>query len=167
MAKTYTLDTESLLKPLPPQKQTDRKAWSIPLNTIWVPYFTAIKVAGKLDMADETLGAPLRLSTEKDGTPRFNVKGLPILKVAKELSDGIRMVRENFITTLVRDITRVQKGDPDAYKAQVARAHDAGEPVLQADADRVMRYLADVKAAQDAAQAATQVPVAEALPIAA
>ena len=167
MAKTYTLETESLLKPLPPQKQTDRRAWSIPLNLVWVPYFTAMKVAGKVEMADETLGAPLRLSTEKDGTPRFNTKGLPILKVAKQLADGVNMVRANIITKLTTDTATVQRADPAAYKAQLQRSHDAGEPVLQADAARVLAYLETVKAAQDAALAATQVPVAELLPVAA
>ena len=97
------------------------------------------------------------------GRARFNTKGLPILKVAKELNDGVRMVRENVVSILINDTVGVQRANPDAYKAQVAKAHDAGEPLLQADADAVMRYLDTVKAAQ----AATQVPVAEPLPVAA
>lgn len=161
--KAYTLDTESLLRPLPPQKSADRRAWSIPLNTVWVPYFTAMKVAGKVDIADETLGAPIRLAREKDGTPRFSEKGTPMTKVAKELSDCVRLVRENFVAILARDAARVQKGDPEGYKAQLQRSQKAGTPVLQADADAVMRYLAAVKAAQDAAQA----PAPEAVPAAA
>ncbi|GEM_PF-6216889 len=163
----YTLNTASLLKPLPPQKAADRRAWSIPLNTVWVPYFTAMKVAGAVAIADETLGAPIRLAKEKDGSPRFNSKGAPVVKVAKELSDCVKLVRENFVTILLQDTAHVQKASPAAFKAQLQKSHDAGAPVLQADADAVTRYLNEVKAAQDAALAAAQAPAAEALPVAA
>ena len=154
MPKSYTLAIESLVKPLPPQQQADRRAWSIPLSAVWVPFFTALKVEAKVDIADETLGAPLRLATNKDGTPRFNSKGFPMTTVAKELATQVRVVRENFVATLVVYASGVRREKPADYKAQVEHSRDAGEAVLNADADKVLRYLENQKAVQAAVEAA-------------
>ncbi len=60
----------ALLQPLK-NTQGDRRVWSIPLNGVWIPFFTATNVAGETAIPAEALGAPVRLQREQDGTPKF------------------------------------------------------------------------------------------------
>ena len=79
----------------------------------------------------EALGAPLRLSKDKDGSIRFNKAGRPVLKVAAELSEHIRMVRENFVSGLVGYAGQVMKAKPEEYKAMAEACHKAGAPIIE------------------------------------
>ena len=72
----------ALLKPMP-CKGTDRRAWSIPLQGVWIPFFTATNTAGETAIAAEALGAPLRLQRNPDGTPKFGNTGRPVIRVVK------------------------------------------------------------------------------------
>ena len=85
----------ALLKPAP-GRGSDRRVWSIELQGVWIPFFTATNTAGETAIPHEALGAPLRLQREQDGTPRFTKSGRPVIRVVKELSDQIRIVRDNF-----------------------------------------------------------------------
>ena len=120
--------------------------WSIPLQGVWIPFFTATNTAGETAIDAETLGAPLRLQREKDGTPRFSKTGRPVIRVVKELSDQIRIVRENFAFGLLSYADTVQKARPKEYKAQVDASRKAGEPITQKDAVDLAEYLASMKA---------------------
>lgn len=143
-----TIDITSLHKPLA-EKTSDRKVWSIGLGLVWLPYFTATNATGVTSIPHDALGAPLRLAREKDGTPRFSQSGRPVLRVNKELSDQIKMIRENFAYGLMVYADQVQKAMPDAYKAQVAAAQKAGAPIVQKDGNDLRAYveaLADAQA---------------------
>ncbi|MDD4986305.1 MAG: hypothetical protein PHQ43_11060, partial [Dehalococcoidales bacterium] len=50
------------------ESKSDRRAWSIPLLGVWVPFFTATNAAGESAIPSEVLGAPIRLQRNKDGT---------------------------------------------------------------------------------------------------
>jgi hypothetical protein len=45
-------------------KPTGRKVWSIDLETVWLPFFTATNTVKKTTIPAEALGAPLRLAYE-------------------------------------------------------------------------------------------------------
>jgi len=68
------------------KKPAGRKAWSIDLETVWLPFFTATNTVGDTHISPDALGAPLRLAYDADGSVKFSKTGRPITKVAKELA---------------------------------------------------------------------------------
>ncbi len=133
----------ALLQPIP-GRSSDRRVWSIPLAGVWQPFFTATNAAGETAVPADALGHPLRLALEKDGTPKFSSTGRPVFRVAKELAEQVRIVKDNFVAGLMAYTDTVSKGMAAQYKAQVEAAMKAGEPLAQKDADT----LADAIAAQ-------------------
>lgn len=142
----------ALLQPAP-GRAADRRVWSIPLGGVWVPFFTATNSCGETAIAPEVLGAPLRLAKDADGTPKFGKSGRPILRVVKELSDQVRIVRDNFTAGLLAYVDTVRKGNPEAYKSQVEMARKAGEPLMEKDAADLDAYIADHSGQGDGATA--------------
>ena len=124
------------------KKTASRKVWSIDLEYVWLPFFTATNVQGDTSIPQEAIGAPLRLAKAKDGSVKFSQSGRPVLKVAGELSSQIRLVRENFTASLVNYAGEVQKDKPDEYAAEVEACHKAGEPIGQAIQTDVMTAMA-------------------------
>lgn len=120
----------------------DRRVWSIPIAGVWQPFFTATNTAGETAIAPEVLGAPLRLMKDKDGTPKFSSTGRPVIRVVKELSDQIRMVRENFVNGLLGYADMVRKSMADQFKAQIEASRKAGEPIIAQDAQVLQDYIA-------------------------
>ncbi|MEE9201617.1 MAG: hypothetical protein V3U31_00290 [Dehalococcoidia bacterium] len=131
----------ALLQPIP-GRSSDRRVWSIPLAGVWQPFFTATNAAGETAVPADALGHPLRLALEKDGTPKFSTSGRPTFRVAKELADQVRIVRDNFVAGLMAYTDTVSKGMAAQYKAQVEAALKAGEPLAQKDADNLADYIA-------------------------
>lgn len=150
----------ALLQPIP-GRGTDRRVWSIPLMGVWVPFFTATNATGETAMPAEVLGAPLRLARDKDGSIRFSPSGRPVLKVERELSEQIRMVRDNFTAGLLAYADTIRKGMPNEYKAVVEASARAGEPIMARD----MADLADLAPAPTPeAQAQKPAPERELVP---
>ena len=100
---------KNLLKPTA-NKTTSRKVWSIDLETVWLPFFTATNAMGDTAIPHDALGAPMRLAYNQDGSVKFSKTGKPVVKVAKDISDNVRLVRDNFI---LRDDG--QNGDADEH----------------------------------------------------
>ena len=71
------------------RKPAGRRVWSIDLETVWLPFFTATNTMGDTAIPHEALGAPLRLAYNADGTVKFSQTGRPVIKVAKEIADMI------------------------------------------------------------------------------
>src|SRR3989304_3987779 len=95
------LTVEQLLRPAA-AKQTDRRAWGIPVNGVWVPFFMATNATGTTSISPEALGYPTRLAKDSDGQIRISKStNQPIVKVVKELSDSVRLIRENFTAGLL------------------------------------------------------------------
>ena len=115
------------------KKPAGRKVWSIDLETVWLPFFMATNTVGDTHLPPDALGAPLRLAYNPDGSVRFSKSGRPITKVAKDLADTVRMVRENFSAGLQSYAQQVITENPDGYKAQVEVAREAGEPIIAND----------------------------------
>ncbi len=146
------MNTPSYIKSLlvPTAKQpSGRKVWSIDLQQVWLPFFTATNTMGDTAIPSEAIGCPLRLGYEKTGAVRFSQAGRPVIKVAKELGDSIRLVRDNFTANLLNYAGSVIRDNGDAYKAQVQLAVKAGEPIYQHDRvqlDNALKVKAEAEA---------------------
>jgi hypothetical protein len=122
----------SLLKPQ--VKSQGRKVWSVDLETVWLPFFTATNTVKATAIPHEALGAPLRLAYNPDKTVKFNERsGKPVIRVAKELADSVRLVRENFIANLQHYAGSVRKDNPEGYTNEVRLNTEAGRPIVMAD----------------------------------
>jgi hypothetical protein len=115
------------------RKPSGRKVWSIDLETVWLPFFTATNAMGESNIPHDAIGAPLRLALATDGSVKFSKSGRPVTKVVKDLADTVRMMRENFATELQRYAGTVLKDNPEEYKAQLELARQAGEPIIAKD----------------------------------
>jgi hypothetical protein len=123
---------KSLLTPTT-KKPQGRKVWSVDLQTVWLPFFTATNTMGDTAIPSDALGCPLRLGYDKAGAVRFTQAGRPVIRVAKELSDNVRLVRDNFTANLVSYAGEVMRDNADGYKVQVGLAQKAGEPIYNHD----------------------------------
>ncbi|MDP2729607.1 MAG: hypothetical protein Q8O55_03910 [Dehalococcoidales bacterium] len=139
---------KSLLTPTTKAPQ-GRKVWSVDLENVWLPFFTATNANGDTAIPVDALGAPLRLAYDKAGQPRFSTAGRPVIRVAKDLSDNIKMVRDNFTANLIGYAGRTAQENPEALKAQIELSRKAGAPILNHDnamAQAAMRTMAEAEA---------------------
>lgn len=151
-----------MLKPVATKPQ-GRKVWSIDLETVWIPFFTASNTVGDTNISHEALGAPLLLAKDKDGTIRFNDAGRPVLRVNKELSKAVGDVRQNIIAELMNYPQIVYKAKPEEYKAQLEANHKAGQPIIdkmtsEITAAQVAQATAEASAVPTGQQTPTEVP---------
>lgn len=124
------------------RRPAGRKVWSIDLELVWLPFFSATNIMGDTAIPHDALGAPLRLAYNADGSVKFSKTGRPVTKVAKDLSDNIRMVRDNFTAGLVSFANGVINKKADDYKALVELAKQAGEPIVAKDKANLEQALA-------------------------
>lgn len=129
-----------------------RKVWSIDLQAVWLPFFTATNAMGDTAIPAGAIGCPLRLGYDKAGAVRFTPAGRPVVKVAKDLADSVRMVKDNFTANLLSYAGNVIKEHGNEYKAVVQAATIAGESLYQIDRANLESAIA-VKAAAEAAAA--------------
>lgn len=133
----------------PSQKSApSRRVWSIDLETVWVPFFTATNVMGDTAIPSEDLGAPLRLAKARDGSVRFSQSGRPSLRVAPNLNEHIRVVRENFVAGLLSYAGQVMEEKQQEYAAQVHVAQQAATPINEAAQADIEEALARMAAAE-------------------
>ena len=165
MVKKSPVETPTYIKSLlqPTTKSASRKVWSVDLEFTWLPFFTATNVQGDTAIPKDVLGAPLRLSKAKDGTVKFSQSGRPVLRVAPELSEQIKFVRENFTASLLNYVGQVQKAKPDEYKAEVQACYEAGKPIAEKmahDVEEAMLMAQAVAATPEEPEATTPEPAA-------
>jgi hypothetical protein len=118
---------KALLKPNG-TKPAGRRVWSIDLESVWFPFFTATNTTGDTALSAEALGAPLRLAYDPDGTPKFSKSGRPVVRVVKEVADSVRLIRENFVAGLSAYTHGIVTESPEGYKAQVLSDSGSGPP---------------------------------------
>ncbi len=145
---------KSLLTPTAKQAQ-GRKAWSIDLQQVWIPFFTATNAMGDTAIPHDAIGAPLRLGYDKAGQVRFSQSGRPVVRIVKEVADSVRLVRDNFTANLINYAGQVAKDNTDAYSAQIALAVKAGEVITNHDKNQLSRAL-QLKAQTEAENAKTE-----------
>jgi hypothetical protein len=96
----------------------------------------------------------MRLAYDKTGAVRFSQAGRPVVRVAKELSDNVRLVRDNFTANLISYAGDVMTEHETEYRQQVETARKAGEPIAQHDRLELSKAL-EAKAEAEA-QAVTE-----------
>jgi hypothetical protein len=139
------------------KKPQGRKVWSIDLETVWIPFFTATNTVGDTAIPSDALGAPMRLGYDKSGSVRFSQSGRPVIRVAKELSDNVRLVRDNFTANLINFAGEVMRDNPDEYKTQLEQSNRAGLPIAQHDSKALSEAL-EMRALEAAAEKAESQP---------
>ena len=122
----------SLFKPTA-KRQSARKVWSIDLETVWLPFFTASNTMGVTHIPNEAIGCPLRLGYNGDGSVKFSKAGRPIIRVATEISQSVTLVRENFVAGLQSYTQTVRTESEEAYNATVKACIEAGKPISDND----------------------------------
>jgi hypothetical protein len=153
---------KSLLSPTT-KKPQGRKVWSVDLESVWLPFFTATNAMGDTAIPSDAIGCPLRLGYDKTGAVKFSQNGRPVVQVAKELSNAVKLVRDNFTANLINYAGDVMNNCPDEYKAVVAMAEKAGSPIYQHDReelDKAIRAKAEAETEQ-----LIQQPEREAVPV--
>ncbi|KKM15782.1 hypothetical protein LCGC14_1692560 [marine sediment metagenome] len=131
---------KSLLAPNP-KAQQGRRVWSIDLETVWLPFFTATNTTGDTAIPPDALGCPIRLAYDKDGSVKFSNAGRPVTRVAKPLADSVTLVRQNFVANLQRYAGQVAQQMKEEYGQQIKLAHSAGQPLIQHDKTELDRAI--------------------------
>jgi len=118
-----------------------------------VPALTAGNACGDSAIPHDALGAPLRLGYDKTGAVRFSQTGRPIIRVAKEITGAVALMRENVTASLLNYTHGVLKEYPEQYKAQVEANHKAGLPIKRLDNNNLAIALKAQAEAEAKAQA--------------
>ncbi|GAI21137.1 unnamed protein product [marine sediment metagenome] len=135
-----------------------RRVWSIDLETVWLPFFTATNTMGDTAIPADALGSPIRLAYDKDGSVRFSKTGRPVSRVAKPISDSVTLIRQNFVANLQQYAEQVATERAEDYAKQIKQAGIAGKPIIahdRAELDKAVQLQLEeaIREAQAEAQA--------------
>jgi len=156
---------KSLLMPTT-KSPMGRRVWSIDLETVWLPFFTATNAMGDTAIPYDALGCPIRLAYDKDGSVRFGKTGRPVSRVAKPLSDSVTLIRQNFVANLQQYAEQVATERQEEYATQVELAQKAGQPIIahdRAELDKAIQLQIEeaMRQAQEEAQEEAVTPEPE------
>jgi hypothetical protein len=147
----------SLLRPSV-KRTGGRKVWGLDLETTLVPFFTAEAVEGHAYIPPEVLGCPLRLQRNDDGEVKFSKTGKPVIRVAQEMGNMVRLMRENLEANLQAHAIEVKTAKPEEYTKAVKLNQTLGKPIAESD---YLDLAAAIEARNTAAVAAAANTVAE------
>jgi len=152
------------------KKPTGRRVWSLDLESIWLPFFTATNLQGDTAIPLDALGAPLRLAYAQDGSVKFSKSGRPVVRVAKPIADSVKLVRDNFAANLVAYAEGVAQDNPEGFEALQKSAHEAGEPIATQDRANMSKAVAEameksMAEARAEARKAPKTPKQEKVPV--
>jgi hypothetical protein len=131
---------KTLLMPSTKQ-QMGRRVWSIDLESVWLPFFTATNTMKDTAIPADALGCPIRLAYAKDGSVKFGRNGRPTTRVAKPISQNVSLVRENFVATLKDYAEQVASDHQEDYALQIQLAQEAGKPIAEHDQEEVSKAI--------------------------
>ncbi len=112
---------------------TDRRVWSIALESVWLPFLTATNAMGDTAIPLDALGCPIRLVYDKDGSVKFSKSGRPVSKVAKPISESVTLIRQNFVANLQQYAEQVATDRQEDYAKVIEQATIAGKPIKNHD----------------------------------
>jgi hypothetical protein len=115
------------------QKTSERKVWSIGLESTLIPFFTATNATGRTKIDRDAIGSPLRLAYDQDNSVKFSKNGKPIIKVAKPIADEVKNMRVNFIANLQAFTQSVKAENAEAYNSEAIACMEAGKPIFDRD----------------------------------
>jgi len=147
----------SLLRPSV-KRTGGRKVWGLDLETTLVPFFTAEAVEGHAYIPPEVLGCPLRLQRNDDGEVKFSKTGKPVIRVAQEMGNMVRLMRENLEANLQAHAIEVKTAKPEEYTKAVKLNQTLGKPIAERDS---LDLAAAIEARNTAAVAAAANTAAE------
>ena len=147
----------SLVTPQPTKTVITRRVKSFDVEMLRL-FAVATNVEGKTSIPLDAIGAPYRLATNKDGTIRFGQTGKPSVRIAKELVGFGTMIHQNIVAGIQADTARVFKENEEACTDMLAKAEQAGKPIVEIDE----RKLAEALKAR--AEAVASVPERELVP---
>jgi len=124
------------------KKPQGRRVWSLDLELVWLPFFSATNLQGDTAIPMDALGAPLRLAYGQDGSVKFSKSGRPVIRVAKPLAEGVKLVRDNFAANIVAYAQQVAENDPKGFEALQRNALKAGKPINSADREALKKAIA-------------------------
>ena len=124
-------------------KPRGRRVWSLDLESVWLPFFTATNLQSDTAIPLDALGAPLRLAYAPDGSVKFSKSGRPVIRVAKPIADSVKLVRENFAANLVAYAEGVAQDNPEGIQQLQQSAREAGEPIATKDRANLDRAIAE------------------------
>jgi len=130
--KTTPNYIKSLLMPST-QAPQGRRVWSVDLESVWLPFFTATNLMGDTAIPLDAMGAPLRLAYDKDGSVKFARNGRPVTRVAKPIAQTVSLIRENFVANLKQYASGVAESRTDDFNRQIVLQREAGEPIIAHD----------------------------------
>jgi len=110
-----------------------RRVWSIDLETVWLPFFTATNTMGDTAIPSDALGSPIRLAYDKDGSVKFSKSGRVVSRVVKPISDSVTLIRQNFVANLQQYSEQVATDRQEDYAKQIEMATIAGKPIIAHD----------------------------------
>jgi len=143
-----------------------RRVWSIDLETVWLPFFTATNAMGDTAIPVDALGCPIRLAYDKDGSVKFSKTGRPVSRVAKPIADSVTLVRQNFVANLQDYAEQVATDRQEDYAKQVEMLQKAGQPIIahdRAELDKAIQLQLEeaMRQAQEEAQEEAKTPEPE------
>jgi len=124
------------------KKPQGRRVWSLDLELVWLPFFSATNLQGDTAIPMDALGAPLRLAYGQDGSVKFSKSGRPVIRVAKPIAEGVKLVRDNFSANIVAYAQQVAENDPKGFEALQRNALKAGKPINSADREALKKAIA-------------------------
>ena len=147
-----------------------RRVWSIDLETVWLPFFTATNAMGDTAIPVDALGCPIRLAYDTDGSVKFGKTGRPVSRVAKPISDSVTLVRQNFVANLQQYAEQVATDKQEEYASQVELAQKAGQPIIahdRSELDKAIKLQLEeaMRQAQEEAQEEAVTPEPEREPV--
>ena len=143
-----------------------RRAWSIDLETVWLPFLTATNTMGDTAIPYDALGCPIRLAYDKDGSVKFSKAGRPVSRIAKPIADSVTLIRQNFVANLQQYAEEVATGKQEEYATQVELLQKAGQPIIahdKAELDKAIQLQLEeaMRVAQEEAQEEATTPEPE------
>lgn len=163
------LDIHSLVKSAPP-KLKDKNLKGMPLNGLWIPFFTATNVARETNLSAGALGAPMQLVRTKAGAIKLkevqDADGKthvePVYAPNREVRTAATAVMDNFAFGLQTYAATIQKTRPEEWKAQVEAAQKAGEEIRAHETVTLSKVLAKMQAESETpTESPTETPKVE------
>ena len=130
--KTTPNYIKSLLLPNAKSPQ-GRRVWSIDLETVWLPFFTATNTMGDTAIPSDALGSPIRLAYDKDGSVKFSKSGRVVSRVVKPIAESVTLIRQNFVANLQQYAEQVATDRQEDYAKVIEQASIAGKPIIAHD----------------------------------
>lgn len=132
------------------KKQSERKVWSIPLESVLIPFMVATNAHGITKIDREAIGSPVRLARNTDdGTPKISKGGKLITQVAKPIRDHVSAMRQNYIASIVSATNELANDKPTEYEAELKASIKAGATILKRDNSDIRKFNALIKSQAD------------------